>query len=706
MLSSPPRAALVASMLSLLYSMTAMGSDNEPDLFSLDIDELVNIRISSAAKTSDTIAAAPASISVITKEQIRSSGARRWFDLIEHVVGWTGLNGNNSSRSFVVRGVYTENGVLVLVDGTAVNDPFSGRFDLFDLPLSLIERIEIVRGPGSAMFGGNALIGVINIITHRDDVTASTQTRLAAGDQSFRGASAEWHYRNSDWSLSVDTGVEKNQQEGESLTLKQDQFYTTTPGRFLPPLVNPSLTPTSRNENINTLSAYTHINWHAFDANYFYGRTESTPLFSFRSVATEQGDTLRIDVINVLSLRYLSWQTEKWSLIPKLYYQLNQNKNLGDSLPPHILGDDNQDGLNEAFLSGIIESFAHDTRQYGTEIQWNYLFDNAQKINISISRDIAKLSFAEKMSNASFNSRSAISLFPIQDMSDEFIEEGIARRSTALSLEHRWPFSDALALTSSIRYNWFSDFGDASSPRIGLNYNGENGWYHKWLYSTAFLPPAFNQLFDRTPTLTSFRTRGNRELNASEIISYEWIAGREFSNGWRSEISWSHQDTKNEIFFNRQAGVERWQNGASRHSKAVELLVSTPSGKHSQIALSYAHQFSQGIDEGIAADIHPHHRFGLNYLWRSDNWQANFNVQYYGRAEREALDNRAPLASKTYVDLSLRRNGLWWFDSLQINFNNLFDEYGSDEINRAEGIAYDIPRVGRSVWLNLSKDWP
>ena len=680
-------------------------AEEELDLFALDIAELAKIKISSAAKTSDTIADAPASITVISKEQIQRSGKRRWFEILEQVAGWTGLNGIHSSRSFVVRGVYTENGVLVLIDGTPVNDPFSGRFDLFDLPLSLVERIEVVRGPGSAMFGGNALIAVINVITQTGKTDRPVRAAMALGSEHYRAVDAKVQFNEDDWQLRWSAGISVSAEDGGEREIKQDRLFSATPGRYLPPLANPTLTPTSRRENLHTLSAFSHLNWQHWEANYFYGRSETTPLLSSRGVVVEQDESLRVDALNLLTLRDLQWQHENWSITPKLYYRLDQNKSLGDSEPPQILGDDNQDGLNETFPSGIIESMEHDTRQYGADLQWTFALSDEQKMNIGLSRDIAKLSHAKKFSNASFNSRAAIAVFPVADLSSEFIVEDIERRSNALALEHRWSFDADWALTSSIRYNAFSDFGDASSPRIGLNYTPGDAWYHKWLYATAFLPPAFNQLFDRTPTLTQFRRRGNSALKASEISSYEWIVGRELRNAWRSEFSLSYNETENEIFFNRQAGIERWQNGASRKTTAAEATLLIPLSKTMQLDLQYAYQNSTGIDNGIAADIHPHHRAGLKALWRSRHWQANLALQYYSRAIREPNDQRDDLAAKVYVDFTGSRHDWLGLVNVHFSINNLFDERGNDEINAAEGLRDDVPRAGRSLWLKLEKAW-
>jgi iron complex outermembrane recepter protein len=144
----------------------------------------MNIRVTSVSKTEQTLSQAASAIFVITPEAIRRSGATNIPDLLRMVPGLdvARINANTwavSARGFNAR---FSNELLVLMDGRTVYTPtFGGVFwDVLDLPLGNVERIEVIRGPGGSVWGANAVNGVINIITAASSATQGAQ--LVAGD--------------------------------------------------------------------------------------------------------------------------------------------------------------------------------------------------------------------------------------------------------------------------------------------------------------------------------------------------------------------------------------------------------------------------------------------------------------------------------------------------------------------------------------------
>lgn len=128
----------------------------------------------------------PAGIQVISEETIRRANAVRLDHVLQHAAGLD-LQGGAFPGSPVkvnLRGLttgYQSERVLVLMDGRRVNDPYQGNTELALLPLDSVERIEILRGPASALYGSNAEGGVINIITRQGRIQPLTRLSLAAG---------------------------------------------------------------------------------------------------------------------------------------------------------------------------------------------------------------------------------------------------------------------------------------------------------------------------------------------------------------------------------------------------------------------------------------------------------------------------------------------------------------------------------------------
>ena len=137
-----------------------------------------------ATKVSQPLTDAPASMTIVSAAEIAERGATRLDELLQDVVGLrvvsSGTRGSLSSAS--IRGSEASQ-VLVLIDGVRLNSPQYGQFDLNQLPVSVnaIERIEILRGPASALYGSNALGGVINIVTQAPETVPSNQVGWTEG---------------------------------------------------------------------------------------------------------------------------------------------------------------------------------------------------------------------------------------------------------------------------------------------------------------------------------------------------------------------------------------------------------------------------------------------------------------------------------------------------------------------------------------------
>src|SRR5947209_11354587 len=166
-----------ALVLSALLASAAFSAEPQrsPDLADLSIEELGNIQVTSVSKHAERLLDAPAAIFVITGEDIRRSGATRLPEALRLAPNLEVARVSASSYAISARGFNgtTANKLLVLIDGRIVYTPlFSGVFwDAQDVILEDVERIEVISGPGAALWGANAVNGVINVITRRSSDT-------------------------------------------------------------------------------------------------------------------------------------------------------------------------------------------------------------------------------------------------------------------------------------------------------------------------------------------------------------------------------------------------------------------------------------------------------------------------------------------------------------------------------------------------------
>ena len=160
---------------------------NGSDIFDLSIEELLSLKITSVSKREEKLSRADSAVYVITNEDIRRSGATHVAEALRLAPGVNVGRANANKWSVTVRGFggVFSNKLLVLVDGRSVYNPlFSGVYwDAQDLMLEDIERIEVIRGPGAALWGANAVNGVVNVITKSSKDTQGGVVSALGGEE-------------------------------------------------------------------------------------------------------------------------------------------------------------------------------------------------------------------------------------------------------------------------------------------------------------------------------------------------------------------------------------------------------------------------------------------------------------------------------------------------------------------------------------------
>jgi len=186
---------LCFSVLLLLLPVTSWSAEStdqdeqskNADISGMGLEELMNVEVTSASKKAEKLSQTSSAVYVITREDIERSGMASVPELLRLVPGLQVARVNGSTWAISARGFNDvfANKLLVLVDGRSVySHLFSGVYwDMQDLLLADIERIEVIRGPGATMWGANAVNGVINIITRSAGDTEGTYARADSGSK-------------------------------------------------------------------------------------------------------------------------------------------------------------------------------------------------------------------------------------------------------------------------------------------------------------------------------------------------------------------------------------------------------------------------------------------------------------------------------------------------------------------------------------------
>jgi iron complex outermembrane recepter protein len=254
-----------------LANASAAGPQSVPDVTSMSLEDLMNMQVTSVSKRPEKVADAAAAVFVITPEDIRRSGATSIPDALRMVPGLEVAQIDQNKWAIGSRGFNGrfDNKLLVLIDGRSVYTPlFSGVYwNVQDVVLEDVDRIEVIRGPGATLWGANAVDGVINIITKSAKATQGGLVSAGAGSQEATAETVRYgakvkdstYYRvygkYYDWYPSIDTAgatasdgwhalrggfrVDSNATTRDSITVQGDIYHDN----FGETVTVPSLTP-------------------------------------------------------------------------------------------------------------------------------------------------------------------------------------------------------------------------------------------------------------------------------------------------------------------------------------------------------------------------------------------------------------------------------------------------------------------------------
>jgi outer membrane receptor for ferrienterochelin and colicins len=166
----------------------AFAQDNAKELFEMDLSDLLNIDVTTASKKAEKTSDAPGIISTITKEEIKYFGANNLNNILERATSIQSLGShlfpyNLSAMRGDLRTLY-DNHILILINGRPVREGVTGGINnpiYTSYPLDMIDHIEIIRGPGSVLYGSNAFAGVINLITKGDEKNSTVKVSATGG---------------------------------------------------------------------------------------------------------------------------------------------------------------------------------------------------------------------------------------------------------------------------------------------------------------------------------------------------------------------------------------------------------------------------------------------------------------------------------------------------------------------------------------------
>lgn len=564
------------------FALLALACSLQPLLSAqADDTELEHIVVTASAKDQQ-LSSAPASISVIDAEEIKLLPVKDLGDVLRGSVGVNVVSGNAGRNSLYVRGM-DETYVLMLVNGKRVSSSNGlwrgGNFDITAIPIDAISRVEIVRGPMSALYGSDAVGGVINVITK-----APTE----------------------DWQLTLDAEYSQ-MQEGEGGDRQRYNVFTS--GKLTDSLglmltaesaeqdlwQLPEITPTFDTiEERKTKKLYSALTWQladnqTLDFDYQYDK-DKVPLTTYAEKSKREQQIER----NTFGLTHKAdWQWGQTQLEANLedskLYDYNSRYSLQPPLGRHI------DEKNTSFKATSFFSLWQQDFTLGGEYHKTEVEDPVQ--------------------------------YPTTkgDSVDQY----------SLFAQDEIDFLDDWTLTLGARYEDNEKYGNNLSPRAYIVYRATDKLTFKGGVGTAFRAPA---LFESSPTFASVSCGGacsvvgNPELDPETSVNYEFSVLMS-DNTWDISATAYHNKVKDLITvstWDRVSPSRTYYNESEVTLQGIELTGRIDLTEDLSLKGNYSYLDTEKSD-GSELNGRPDQTANLQLDWHmTDDWQLYVSGNYFG----------------------------------------------------------------------------
>ncbi len=494
---------LILFFLGWLASLPAQGWDSaEKDLSGLSLEELMSIEVSGASKYSQKVSEAPATLLVISQQEIREKG---YFDLSDLLKDLPGIDLVDNARGFgefyTIHGIEGNDRFLVLIDGQKIN-PVSGTFLSVGNSISLrfARQVEVLYGPASVMYGADAFSGVINIISEKPSASVQAAAYLSYGSANSIDAGAEV-FIPSGKDLSFSLMVREYRSDGPDLSGK-DSVYDVIE-RYNPPL-RPEFEQPVDDHTILLRSQYRNLSlsWYRqqFDEGNGFAQYPRSNIFNkenkWKSVIdilwTEYSADLAPEIRMSANLAWVSHVQDPETQ----FYKTRQAYNYNDTFHQYLTGRD------KTIRSGL-----------------SFLYHGRPAFDLIAGMEAEHTSSIPPYANDQVLGTS----LKFEGQNARLIEDALTIKEQRYSgfLQATLRPAQNLDLIGGIRYDYSSRYSATANPRLGLISRPWPGTTVKLFYGTAFQAPSLFLQYEQ------FGSVGGVMLSVDEL--------QETNPGWKLE---------------------------------------------------------------------------------------------------------------------------------------------------------------------------
>lgn len=664
----------------------------EEDLF-LVYGDKASVSIATGSPT--LLRKAPSVTTVVTAEDIAAIGATDLDEVLETVAGiHVSRAPNTYSSLYQIRGISTGQNpqVLMLQNGIPVTTLFQGNKGTIwgGLPIKNIARIEIIRGPGSALYGADALAGVINIITKTASQINGTYVGARVG--SFQSKNAWVEHGSKAGPLEIAAFLNVGRTKGHKRIIEEDA-QTVRDRAFG---TRASLAPGPVNVGYEAVDATLDLALEKWRLRFGYKLRDDLGTGAGISsaldpVGKEKSERITTD---------LSWTdlhiAPNWGAgATASFMQYKQRIPVNLQLYPP--GTRFPTGT---FAEGIIGHPDTSERQVRLNAYATYHGITGHALRFGIGHEDLDLYETRTIKNYVFDpAGTPVPAGPVADYSTIQPFMRPARRIvTYLYAQDEWKMARDLTLTAGVRHDHYSDFGGTTNPRLALVWDAAFDVTAKLIYGRAFRAPSFSELY----SVNNPVQRGNPVLQPERIDTIEAAVAWNIHRKLNAKASVYRYQMTDIIRATQNAAPTlgtTFSNVGKQHGNGAEIEIDWTVRADLSFVGNYAYQ--RAIDERTGRDpgFAPRHHLYVRGNWKfAPEWILNPQVNWVMHRARAAGDARPPIADYRTVDLTLRTTPARSKWEVAASVRNLFNA-DAREPTPAGTIPGDLPLAPRAFYI-------
>ncbi len=668
----PVSVRVLALLLACCCAFTA-GADASSDLTGLSLEQLLDVEVSSASKFPQKASDAPSAVSIVTAADIKAYGYRTLADVLQSIRGLYITNDRNYSylgaRGYARPGDYNSR-VLLLVDGYRLNDAIYGGGLIetaFIVDVDLIERVEFVPGPGSAVYGSSAFFGVVNVVTKTGQGLGRTEVSAevaSAGTVKGRVSHGQRYGNGVDMLVSATTF----RRDGEDVYFPE----------FDDPASNNGVAQDLDHDRAKQFFYKVSNGMFTLETAYS-SRTKAIPTAAFEQLFNDPRSQAT-DEQSFVDLRYSDAWSDTLRVSANVYagrYAYEGNYIYPDALPPATIRNNDE-------VAG---------RWWGGELRF---------LSTAIARHKLMIG-AEYRSNV----RQDQANYDLDPGYFIYLDDRRRGRENSLFVQDDYALTDKWSINAGARYDHViqDKHERVVNPRVAVIYKPQAAATYKLLYGTAFRSP---NVFEKYYITDVAAYKENTGLSPERIRTIEMVMERYMRDDLRitGSVFWYQTDDLINLTTDPADGKFVYRNIDQAEAKGVELELERRWAGGLRLRTSYTWQLAENSLTGEELSNSPRSlaKFNFSAPLSGEEWRA-------GVEARLVSERRGPQGNSVggygVVNLTLVTTALARNLEASAGVYNVFDRaYGDppseEHLDSLGRYLNEIPQEGRSFRLKLT----